>query len=129
MHINIYDIFHLFYCVDQPSNVTVNDGSTIIWNGCIGAIYRVVVTPINDSEPVASKNVTLSTTTTIPNLEPNQEYSVSVTAIGTLCTTNSATTRFIAQTSTPATTTSKYSAVYRHATYPILSYYSCKQCY
>ena len=97
--------------IDQPSNLTVTDGSNIMWSGCLGATYRVVVTRINDSQPVATTNVTLSTTTSVPNLEQSQDYNVSVTAIGMSCTSESATTTFIGQAHFPSTTASKLMAL------------------
>lgn len=82
---------------DKPNDLTVRDGGLISWKASTCATdsisYRVEITRLNDS---VSVDVILSTDTEIEvsTLEPNQDYVVSVTAIGSTCSTDTATQTF-----------------------------------
>ena len=62
---------------------------------------------MNDSKSVSNVSVTAKTAA-IPNLQPNQEYTVSVTAVGSFCTSDPATKNFISQAYGSMATTSTY---------------------
>ena len=99
--------------IDQPRNLTVIKGALILWSGsaCGGAVtYRVVVTPGNDTEFVGNVTTTADNITVadIPNLQPNQEYTVSVTTVGNSCTSEPATMNFRTQSYGSMTTPSKH---------------------
>ena len=71
------------------------NGGQISWDGC-GTTYRVVVTLTNGTQPVLD-TVVNSTMANAPNLEPNQEYTISVFTRGSSCDSEPATMSFIAQ--------------------------------
>ena len=99
-----------FLGVDQPKNLIVTNGAQISWDGptCIGSAftYRVEVTRVNDSESEGNITMTSDTTAVVSNLQPNQQYTVSVTAIGNSCTSDPATKNFTGP--TLLSTTSKH---------------------
>ena len=61
----------------------------------------------NDSEPVGDITMTSDTTAIISNLQPNQEYTVSVTAVIGSCSSDCATKNFIVQASNSMFATSE----------------------
>ena len=78
----------LTFLSDRPRDLVIINGDHIIWTGtdCVGAAisYRVEVVRMNDSVPVYI-DVTTATDAELTNLQPNQMYSVSVTTIGSTC--------------------------------------------
>lgn len=88
---------------DQPSDLVViyvNGVHVALWNGngCTGATvnYRVEINQVNDSEST-DVLLTSATETTLPVLQPNTEYSVSVTAFTSTCSSNPALTSFMSE--------------------------------
>lgn len=94
-----------FIDIDQPGNITVTNGKQIVWDGsiCVGSTttYRVDVTRVKNGESEGDITITGDTTAIVSNLQPSQEYTVSVTAGGSSCTSMK---NFTAQ---AGTTTSK----------------------
>ena len=93
----------IIFVTDQPSDlvvITVNGAHVAVWNGitCTGTTinYKVVITQVNDS---VSTQVILTSITemTLPALQPNTEYSVSVTAVASTCSSASAVTTFMSE--------------------------------
>lgn len=86
----------MYFHSDQPSNIIVTNGERVSWKGstCAGAAisYRVEVTRLNDSGINAI--VTTSTEIVLPNLLSNQDYSISVTTVGSTCSSDPVITRF-----------------------------------
>lgn len=80
--------------------INVNGAHVVVWDGitCNGATikYRVEITRVNDS--VSTEVIMTSTTeTTLPVLQPNTEYSVSVKAVASTCSSIPAVTRFMSE--------------------------------
>ena len=78
----------------------MNGAYVAIWNGitCVGATinYRVEITQVNDS--VFTEVIMISTTeTTLSALQPNTEYSVSVRAVASTCSSTPAVTSFMSE--------------------------------
>ena len=96
---------------DQPGKITVTNGARIVWNGsaCVGSAitYRIEVTRNDDGESEEDITITSETTAIVSNLQPNQEYTVSVTAVGSSCASDSATKNFTSQAGGCISTTSK----------------------
>ena len=93
----------IIFVTDQPSDlvvITVNGAHVAVWNGitCTGTTinYKVVITQVNDS---VSTQVILTSITemTLPALQPNTEYSVSVTTVASTCSSASAVTTFMSE--------------------------------
>ena len=97
--------------IDQPGNLAVVNGSQIVWDGstCVGSAitYRIDVTRNDDGESEGDITITSETTAIVSNLQPNQEYTVSVTAVGSSCASDSATKNFTSQAGGCISTTSK----------------------
>lgn len=78
----------------------MNGAHVVVWDGitCNGATikYRVEITPVNDSA-YTEVIMTSTTETTLPVLQPNTEYSVSVTAVASTCSSSPAVTRFTSE--------------------------------
>ncbi len=88
---------------DQPSDlvvINVNGAYVAVWSGntCAGANinYRIEITQVNNSV-ITEVIMTSNTETTIPVLQSNAEYSVSVTALTSTCSSNPATTSFVSE--------------------------------
>ena len=96
---------------DQPGKITVTNGAQIVWNGpaCVGSAitYRIDVTRNDDGESEGDITITSETTAIVSNLQPNQEYTVSVTAVGSSCASDPATKNFTAQAGGSISMTSK----------------------
>ena len=112
------DIIFIILYTDQPTNLTVVDGTWISWIGsvCAGTdtTYRVVVTFVSDSQPTCTCTrdpiETSNTTTVLSGLLPNQQYSVSVSAYGTSCVSDPATVNFTSPAHHSTTTECKCSS-------------------
>jgi hypothetical protein len=88
---------------DQPSDlvvINVNGAHVAVWSGitCTGATinYRVEIAQVNNSV-ITEVIMTSNTETTIPVLQSNAEYSVSVTALTSTCSSNPAITSFVSE--------------------------------
>lgn len=89
--------------LDQPSDlvvINVNGAHVVVWDGiiCIGSTikYRVEITQVNGSVPTEVV-MTSSTESTLPTIQPNIEYRVSVTAVVSTCSSNPAITHFMSE--------------------------------
>ena len=100
-----------FLFLDKPGNLTVSEGTQIDWNGpaCVGSAitYRVEITRISDGDFERITTITGDTSIIVSNLQPNQEYTVSVSAVGSSCTSDPATKSFMVQASDSVFSASK----------------------
>ena len=88
-----------FISTDQPTDVFVVNAERIVWGGttCAGAAisYRVEITRLNDTQPIDVIMTDFNEAVLpVPNLVPNQDYTISVTAVGSTCSSDPAVTSF-----------------------------------